>query len=503
MKPFEIFSLQEIAGCDFSNTNSTSIFKLPDVQRGLVWNAKQIELLWDSIMRGYPIGALIIVALSKENKELYDGQQRVNAIARGFDYISLTKKDVKPNSILWLDLKFEADNSKQYGFRVTTSAHPWGYREDGEVLSVNSKRATMPNEYKPDSNNENQTYIPKSEWDIRRFRPYSSTLPIPFAVVTKALFETRDIREFIEKVRILLGELCDIRYSPDEIVEIENCLQEKYEDLAQLKEYKVIANKLYNTKEERSLEIFFNRINTGGTRINEEELAYSAIKLYWGGGIKEANRKLSDKRMGEAKFAQMVLRYFCSEKGEIKGTINAEYVRNLSVSKKEEIQTVYSDGRLERIVNTIDNWLISTLSLPQYIRTEVVHKMPELYILLMAIADKELPVDDKYIAAMAIYLYCCSDDSKNRAIKLLFHRISTSNKDIYVNFITDILRECISAGWLLPICPEIDKFEGLQDVNILRKDWSIWNYQYMPYGKLVCRLFETSNYQSYIMLKIG
>ena len=45
------FHLKEIASWDKSI--------IPDLQRGLVWKPRQMELLWDSILRGFPIGSFI------------------------------------------------------------------------------------------------------------------------------------------------------------------------------------------------------------------------------------------------------------------------------------------------------------------------------------------------------------------------------------------------------------------------------------------------------------
>ncbi len=36
------------------------IAAIPSLQRGAVWKPQQVELLWDSILRGFPIGALVI-----------------------------------------------------------------------------------------------------------------------------------------------------------------------------------------------------------------------------------------------------------------------------------------------------------------------------------------------------------------------------------------------------------------------------------------------------------
>ena len=119
----EIYHLEEIAKFNLTNSSSDSPITLPEVQRGLVWKAHQVELLWDSILSEYPIGSFMIV-----NGELYDGQQRVAAITSGFDFDSLYKLG-SPYSILWLDMEFQETTSRRYGFRLTTKAHPWGYNE--------------------------------------------------------------------------------------------------------------------------------------------------------------------------------------------------------------------------------------------------------------------------------------------------------------------------------------------------------------------------------------
>ena len=48
------------------------IITLPTLQRGFVWKPYQIEALWDSILRGYPIGSLLI-SQSETRKDLLDG----------------------------------------------------------------------------------------------------------------------------------------------------------------------------------------------------------------------------------------------------------------------------------------------------------------------------------------------------------------------------------------------------------------------------------------------
>lgn len=50
------FTLKEIS----SWTKDDSNVKIPELQRGLVWKPAQVELLWDSILRGFPIGSFLL-----------------------------------------------------------------------------------------------------------------------------------------------------------------------------------------------------------------------------------------------------------------------------------------------------------------------------------------------------------------------------------------------------------------------------------------------------------
>ena len=50
------FTLRQIA----SWTSSDSEVLIPALQRGLVWKPRPVELLWDSILRGFPIGSFML-----------------------------------------------------------------------------------------------------------------------------------------------------------------------------------------------------------------------------------------------------------------------------------------------------------------------------------------------------------------------------------------------------------------------------------------------------------
>lgn len=163
---------------------------IPAVQRGKVWNATRVEVLWDSIMRGIPIGSFVIKS-GKKKWELLDGQQRVNAISLGFQSLHGLEELNRAESILWIDLmpnkknEINKNSNRKYFFRVTTLAHPWGYhfsnnetrndpldsqekRDAVNLLSANGLKWTPGKSRRPH---------PKDLW------PFDSCFPVPFSIL--------------------------------------------------------------------------------------------------------------------------------------------------------------------------------------------------------------------------------------------------------------------------------------------------------------------------------
>ena len=131
------FTLKEIA--DWLNPNS--VIQLPALQRGLVWKRNQIELLWDSMLREFPIGTFMLAeGEKKENVQTYflmDGQQRYNAISLGYN----KSKIEHPDMVLWLDIapiNKPSNSTRKYWIKSTTITHPWGYQDDDECSTLNA-----------------------------------------------------------------------------------------------------------------------------------------------------------------------------------------------------------------------------------------------------------------------------------------------------------------------------------------------------------------------------
>jgi hypothetical protein len=133
---------------------------LPALQRGAVWRPKQVEALWDSLIRGFPIGSFLLApydqrrgsrsprygsALDDVDYHLLDGQQRWNAITLGFVDIWKSNPEFRDNlDALWVDLARPEvlTDGREFVFRVVTHSHPWGYRRDdpNSRLSAQNRR---------------------------------------------------------------------------------------------------------------------------------------------------------------------------------------------------------------------------------------------------------------------------------------------------------------------------------------------------------------------------
>lgn len=207
---------------------------IPAFQRGLVWNSAQIEALWDSIMRGIPIGCISLIHYqdksgnkdSEEDKPefgVFDGQQRINAI-------SLGQKDHRgADAIVWIDLlpDFKKSSSRKYHIYVTTKGQPWGYKindngteaknerlsavEKRNAIDISRKQETIKENYlcnniiELDAKNKFAKPMPEYMW------PYEANCPVPLHIlleVSNGLNEGEDFKvALFEKLKNYTGEL--------------------------------------------------------------------------------------------------------------------------------------------------------------------------------------------------------------------------------------------------------------------------------------------------------
>ncbi|MDR1111849.1 MAG: DUF262 domain-containing protein [Deltaproteobacteria bacterium] len=337
---------------------------LPTIQRGFVWRPHQIELFWDSILRGYPVGVFIGGDIAGGGQlEILDGQQRLTALALAFDdrseeFPAESDQDRVMNANyrnwqLFIDLlkpagaddSSQTPDNRQFIFRVITKSQPWGYdlRNNWERLRSGRIHAAL-EAYRADGllSPDGQYY--HKDLDLRRFYPFSAVAPVPFRFFLRHVRET-NIPELKANIRRWLGNFKALKDAPD-ADRIPEIWMGRFPEQREWPSYQerfhgkgVIKPRFYTLEEiaeavkaklntpsmviftpsvlakdqdvnDNNIENMFVRVNTGGTTITNEELNYSLTKRYID---RETIEKIENKcksRMFPARFIAISYRLF-------------------------------------------------------------------------------------------------------------------------------------------------------------------------------------------------
>lgn len=328
---------------------------LPAVQRGRVWNAARCATLWDSIMRGFSIGA-ISVKYDGKRYSLLDGQQRTAAICLGYAPYPPKKdsegKDSRFDSILWLDVDSDYLDDCKFHFYVTTASQPWGYERSADEtqnvrLKISEIKAMLAN------CSDGQSI----QWHAQEEKPFPCELwpktakcPVPFSL----------LREFISQRPIVDGEEISLREFVDQFKDKKNSNEEEWcwnwlknidkgldlkipativEAIRGLNSYRLLVQDAGQVSES-DVSLYFTRIGKGGVVPSNEELAYSVLKARLGTkgerfrqGIEQATETLGLDHA--SRLASMAVRYW--------------------LSKESKNETVYTGDVLGKIIEDSSN----------------------------------------------------------------------------------------------------------------------------------------------------
>ncbi|VEI57534.1 Uncharacterized conserved protein [Pasteurella multocida] len=545
---FGTLSLTDIASWEpatevVREDNSKHHFKvsLPALQRGSVWKAEQVEKLWDSIFRGYPIGSLLltnriegqgdkrgryasniksdnyIVGQSENTKpenngdiylHLIDGQQRVNAITLGF-YLPDLDNAEDTSSILWLDLEPknpDTNTTKEYMFKLTTSAHKWGYRSD-----ENASRLAYSDINKFQEIKEELEEKIKNNFHY----PISAGLPIPVKFLFK-YSEPKNGFDFEKMQRDKWFEYIGLFYQAVNkkngdlngglIKEYKNAIEDKRKNilkiLESLQDYSVPYWLFRNEQNIEDIELIFTRVNNQGTSIDQEELQYSIIKSYLP-EIEQYLRNLSDNAqliMGEARMVSLAIRFLSIIKTDDNESSNRDNYSRLNIDKirkilrsdeendviiKKSIYDFFKSGRLAKIIEFINkNFILDCNNeciekdkyrIPKYLRASIIWRSQDIYLFWMLIADKVFEdvkrnkrKDDfltsseikKYIG-LSLYIHWFSD-KKDRVLNFLIRNTYTFIKKEFSNIDSSEINNSDYINYMIKI-PSIDDFENILD----------------------------------------
>lgn len=284
----DTFSLQQIANWQLNPEES--LVELPTIQRGFVWKPKQVEDLWDSLLRGYPIGSFLF---SQTGQKLYlmDGQQRATSIFLGyfnpFNLNNATKawaiKGELP--VVWIDIKPETKpvNSK-FLIRTITRSHPWGYQATNNEtkLSVADRKKTL-NLFK--QHPENVTGY--TSFKNTTVFPYDCSFPLPLSF----FIDSANIEELIDNVDRYLPEYISTKKGGFENknsfikllkTDLSKELSYIFEVVKRTEELtiksNIIDNRVLNEENDTESPVLFVRINSAGTTLTGDDLIYSIYK---------------------------------------------------------------------------------------------------------------------------------------------------------------------------------------------------------------------------------
>lgn len=270
---------------------------LPMIQRGSVWKPSQVITLWDSLLRGMPIGSMLLSRLNKDAEgrpikvrrvgeselidvpegggyALLDGQQRTLAMLLGWP------DTIDQQRTLWVDFADKPAPEQLFRMHVTTTSHPYGFRksEPNSRLSLAERREARANDP--------EYYEGGSKKDVL---PWDSHLPLPLPSLVK-MFDSNSNREaWVNSVRSELQLIShrgksakDYDLSDDTLVRFHTCLERIYKlriPLIEVPEEFFDQDQQPNVSgDDPALAILFKRIGTGGTALSDADYVYSVIK---------------------------------------------------------------------------------------------------------------------------------------------------------------------------------------------------------------------------------
>lgn len=361
----EKYSLTDIRNWMF---HADSKVELPAIQRGFVWKPSQIENLWDSIFRGFPIGSLMLTSTG-EKMMLIDGQQRATSIALGFynPWNSTIKAigNAKNLPVIWMDIQPQIipDNS-EYVFRVVTRSHPWGYQ-----LSSNNKVLSIPDRRISSGDLERFYSVDMyTELAPEQRLPYDATLPVPLCFMLEAVDSKNNYecwKNYLVKKCQKLPNGYRPKHLPNEksyIDALKECdLEQLYTKIqAVFSDYFLpaicVSNDLILKSKDNSAvnPTLFVRLNSGGTNLEGEELIYSIYKAVCP-STKKLVEDVSNNIISPAKIISLTSRLILSN-------LRNSFYKNISLSQfQREIGKEDFKNNLESFIGNVDKSRLSIL----------------------------------------------------------------------------------------------------------------------------------------------
>ncbi len=288
MEWFNNSSLENISLIELTNAlvHPQGTIQLPSFQRDAVWNQEHVELLWDSVTRGFPVGSLLFgrakdfldkIKVREYQDSAYATAKMGNAIRENIEYIiidgqqrsialSLGFRDFRPGNSarLWIDLGYY-DGTSTARYFMCDVKKPWGL----EATSPQIVKALRCLGIEEDLDRENPDLLNKT-WPLR------ALIPVPFYDFWNKVI--------VDDGKPDLKELVPL-WIPDTIrngfFENKNHTYTIAEIVKNLKKYRIPVYLIENMESAKDLGLAFQRINRQGVSMTNEDLFFSGLKLAW------------------------------------------------------------------------------------------------------------------------------------------------------------------------------------------------------------------------------
>ena len=411
-KPLSV-GLREIANWQLDPGAPRNLqVNLPKLQRGFVWDPPRIINLWDSMLRGFPIGSLLLSEIgdsdspsnSSDQFWLLDGQQRATSIAMGFynpwnghsNIGSNNDKEgwsLKVIPTLWIDLlpKVGNDEEKLFYPYLVTQSHPWGYSESGRVLS-HPLRSCALSAFSSDLNKSSYTDFP-----LKDVFPWKANLAVPLSFVLECSFANPDNDDRFKSSLQENCKLLPLSWRSKYEVELGKLPLSHFssfrESCFSLKKYSVNLNYLSSRilendrTDAKDNSILFVRLNTGGIPLQGEELIFSLFKSIFP-KAKDAVESAAAGFMAPSRLFSLLVRLVAAEGDHSKlyKDISLRDFKSMlsDIGFKERLEA-FIDQQVAKIVATAQNLLIGSHSyrLPPALATRTLNESPDVFLAIL------------------------------------------------------------------------------------------------------------------------
>lgn len=277
---YKVYTIKET----IEKINQNQIY-LPAIQRKFVWKPAQIEKLFDSIMRGYPIGTFLFWFLQQENVNKYTFYKFIQR----YHQRDNNKNEISPRPELRNDIIGVLDGQQRLSSMYIALQGTYAYKKP--YLSWNNDNAFPERELYLNliGNEEDETNL------------------YQFKFLTKVEGESVNSSQLWFKAKTVLtwGQDPEIDDYYDELVDDDNISQEikttiksKKRDIKKslrMLHKRMVHDELISYFEVKEQELdnildIFVRVNSAGTVLSKTDLLFSTIVAHWEEGREEIDQ---------------------------------------------------------------------------------------------------------------------------------------------------------------------------------------------------------------------